>query len=280
MIKNTRTPAVAGSFYPDNPDELRDLIHQLLEAEIDEIKMPGETARIIGGIVPHAGFIYSGYEAVHFFELIKRSGQLPETVVILHPNHQGFGPPASVDAADSWDSPLGGVLIDREMAKLLDIPPSTEAHRMEHAAEVMLPFLQEFLENEFRIIPVSMFDQRPETACRLAEAIQTAVKQTGREILLIASSDFSHYVSPEWGAANDKLVIEKILALDVEGVFERIENLGTSICGYGPIMAMIHYARITASSPSAHLLKFGNSAINRSSDSVVDYASLLFYDTE
>ncbi len=273
-----RNPAVAGTFYPADPQELEKMIHLILKEESGSIDLSYANKNLIGGIVPHAGYSYSGYEAIHFFEILRHSGLQYDTIIIMNPNHQGFGPAVAADASEYWETSLGRVPLDREMIEVLPFSQSSEVHCDEHAAEVMLPFLQMFLPYDFRIVPISFLNQDPETAARVAGSLKNAGETLHRKMLLIASSDFSHYVHPITGEKNDRKIIEKILTLDPPAVYQSVKDLNASVCGYGPIMVLMDYAEMTAQKPGASLLKFGNSAKNAPSDSVVDYASILFYE--
>ena len=122
--------------------------------EADNVNLDLVSKSIIGGIVPHAGYVYSGYETYHFFDIVRRSRIHFETILILCPNHRGIGPGVSVDGTDFWNTPLGKVPLDKDFVALLGIPVSIEAHAYEHSAEVMLPFLKEYLDYEFKIVPI------------------------------------------------------------------------------------------------------------------------------
>jgi len=269
----TREPAVAGMFYPANPNSLKKQIVDLLKSELGKIEVDLAKPEIIGGIVPHAGYIYSGYEAVHFFELIQQSGKQFETIVILNPDHQGYSPAFATTPHDEWKTPLGTIEIDKELASFL--PTSEIAHRDEHSAEVMLPFIQTFFKN-VKILPISIGSPTPDTAKQLAQIINKAQKETGRQILIIASSDFSHYVTPEKGKMLDDLAIDQIQKLDSENLFQTIRRNGITVCGYGPIMTLIEYSLIITAKPKVNIAARGNSGKNSPSNSVVDYITIIF----
>ena len=145
-----RQPVVAGSFYPAGPDMLIRMIDELLEKEMDSIEIDlAANSTILGGIVPHAGYQYSGYEAVHFFKLLAESRNHYDTVIIMHPNHYGRGPEIATDNMEGWETPLGQVRIDSEMIDWLGLKRSSATYQNEPAAEVMLPFLQKFLKKDF-----------------------------------------------------------------------------------------------------------------------------------
>jgi AmmeMemoRadiSam system protein B len=275
---NVRKPTVAGAFYPGTIDEINSLVDRILETEKQRIDYSYADRQIIGCVVPHAGYIYSAYEAVHFFDLIRKSGNKYDTFIIINPNHTGYGEYIEVDANDSWDTPLGSVPLDTELAEALDLPLSQKAQQQEHSAEVMLPLLQRFISYEFRVLPVSMLRQNPSNALELAEKIRNANAELNRKLMIIASSDFSHFESPAEGMRMDDLALEQIGKQDSEKLYDTVIQNRISVCGYGPIMTLIEYARLVTENPQSSILARGNSGKNRPSDSVVDYITILFYE--
>ncbi len=275
----TREPAVAGTFYPASTTELTEMLDKLLQIEKGKIKSELSKKRILGGIIPHAGYKYSGYESIQFFEILHQDFKVFfDTVFILNPNHHGLGPEFAVDDNDYWRTPLGEVQVDSEMRDALAFPLSADAHKFEHSGEVIVPFLQKFLDYNFKILPISYLRQDPEQSIEIADRIIEVNKVLNKKILLLASSDFSHYIDPVIGEKKDKKIIEKILDLNVEGVYTEIKETNATVCGCGPIMTLMHYTLRVASNPQVKLLSFGNSAKTYKSSEVVDYASLLFHD--
>lgn len=272
--QHIRKPAVAGSFYPADPFVLKEQITSLLEIEKVKINESLASPLIIGGVVPHAGYIYSGHEAVHFFELVRLSGILYDTIVILNPDHQGNSPEFATSLQDEWETPLGKLSIDKELAK--HFPASEIAHRNEHSAEVMLPFIQVILNRNITILPISIGFPTPETARKLAKKLLKAKEETNRRILVIASSDFSHYVTPENGAMLDNLALEKVENFDSNGFYQTVKKFGITVCGYGPIMALIEYSLLCSRNPKVDIAIRGNSGKHSSPRSVVDYITLIF----
>ena len=273
-----RTPKVSGSFYPSNPQSIREEISNLLALEQEKQVMSLDTNHIIGGIIPHAGYRYSGLEAVQFFRLAGLYAKKVDTFVIIHPDHYGSGISVSTDPHDAWRSPFGNVNIDVEMRDLLDLPRATGMNDREHAAEVLVPFLQYFIPYEFEILPVSMLEQNMKNAQALGRALTEVTKQLNRRIMLLASSDFSHYVQPEEGHYLDGLVIDRIAAFDPEGLYETIIDNNISVCGYGPIMSLLFYAQMVAEIPKVKILARGNSGKISGSGQVVDYVSAIFFE--
>jgi AmmeMemoRadiSam system protein B len=274
---NVRTPKVAGAFYPGTQKEITRLVGQILDTETERIDYSLARKEIIGCVVPHAGYVYSGYEAIHFFEIIKRSPTQYDTFIILNPNHTGYGEYIEVDSNDSWDTPLGNVPIDTEFARQLDLPRSDRAQMQEHSAEVMLPLLQQAISYPFRIVPISMLRQNPVTAMEVAEKIRDANKLLKRKLMIIASSDFSHFESPVDGKRKDDMVLKQIANQDSEKLYDTVIQNRISVCGYGPIMTLIEYGKLVAGEPSSTILARGDSGKTRPSSSVVDYITILFY---
>jgi len=274
---STRKPYVAGKFYPGNKDELHDLISSLQMKVQTKVDLSLSKEEIIGGVVPHAGYSFSACQAIHFFEIIKNSGVEYDTVFIINPNHTGYGSDLSLDSNDSWETPLGTVDIDKDFMNLLNIPQSEIAHKYEHSGEVMLPLLQYFLNYEFKILPVTITRQNVENGKILAEEIRQANTKLNKKILIIASSDFSHFVKPSEGKRLDKMVLDEINALDSEQLYKKVTQNNISVCGYGPIISLIEYSMLVTTKPQSRILCMGNSGDVIPSDEVVDYISILFY---
>ena len=272
-----RTPKVAGAFYPGTEKEINSLVSRIIDTETGKIDYSFSQKDIIGCVVPHAGYIYSGYEAMHFFEIIRKSYLKYDTFIILNPNHTGYGEHIEVDANDSWETPLGKVPVDTEFARQLDLPRSDRAQMQEHSAEVMLPLLQQSLPEGFRIIPISMLRQNPITALEVAEKIRDTNKVLNRKLMIIASSDFTHFESPVDGKMKDDLILEQIERQDSEKLYDTVIQNRISVCGYGPIMTLIEYSKLVSDKPSSTILARGHSGKARPSDSVVDYITILFY---
>jgi len=269
---------VAGRFYPGNVAQLDRQLSGIRSAEIGLIDLELARKKILGGIVPHAGYMYSAYQAIHFFEILKNSKQQFDTFIIINPNHTGYGPELALDPHDNWITPYGEVETDKEFQGLLAIPESAEAHKYEHSGEVMLPLLQYSLNYPFRIVPITMFRQNLENASRIARAIVRANKKLQKEVCVIASSDFSHFVEPEEGRRLDRFVIDNILKLDSEGIFREVHEKHITVCGYGPIMTLLEYAKLSTGEAAVSILKTGHSGEISDSSEVVDYVSALVFD--
>ena len=273
-----RKPAVSGKFYPSRQKDIIKLLDKILNSEKENIKTELSKKQIIGGVVPHAGYIYSAYQAVHFFEILRENYQTFDTFIILNPNHTGYGAEISIDNNDMWETPLGKIKVDKELALLSHLTFSSDAHKYEHSGEVILPLLQHFIQYDFHILPVTMSVQNFYNAQLIANRIYFAGKKLNRNICFIASTDFSHFVDPEYGKKQDFKVIEKILSFKSEDIIKTVKANNISMCGYGPVATLTEYAQIASDKPKAELLKFGHSGEVHHSTEVVDYASILVYE--
>lgn len=267
----------AGKYYPGTKTEIINLIDFLYEKEKNNIDYSLSEEDIIGGIIPHAGYNFSGYQAIHFFEIIKNSKKKYDTIFIINPSHTGYGDEISLDDNDCWENPLGKVKIDRDYYKIMDIPLSETANKYEHSGEVMLPFLQYKLTYDFKIIPITIRIQNFENASKVAKEIYNANKLLKKNILIIASSDFSHYLAPEVGEHYDNMVLEEIKNLDSKNLYNTVIRNNISVCGYGPIISLIEYSKIIRKNVKTSILKRGHSGEIIKSQEVVDYISILFH---
>lgn len=267
-----RTPAVAGYFYPGEKDELEEMVDEMVKkAKANFPSIDG-----VGGICPHAGYIYSGHIAAITYASL---GGLKdaETVVIMGPNHTGEGSLVSVSLLD-WETPLGVARCDVALAKKIQanypiMDFDERAHVDEHSIEVQLPFIQR-LNPSARIVCICMMSQDYETAAAIGKALAKALDP--KKHMVIASSDFSHYLPAEVAEKKDKKALEFIEDIDGEGFEKAVERFGWSICGHGPIAALIEYAKQKGVKKGKTLM-YSNSG-ERSGDysSVVGYASVIF----
>jgi AmmeMemoRadiSam system protein B len=273
-----RQPAVAGTFYPGNRAAIHKLLDQVLAKENPDIDRSLSLKKIIGAVVPHAGYMYSAYQAIHFFEILKNSAQRFDTFFIINPNHTGYGANIALDENDIWETPLGMTEVDKEFYRYLNFSESSMAHKFEHSGEVMLPLLQQFISYPFKIVPIIMSRQDTQNAKIIATTIHNANKVLKKKICIIASSDFSHFVEPDEGKKLDRFVLDAVLKLDSESIYHEVKNKHITVCGYGPIMTLIEYSRLVTENPVAKILKIGNSGEVIPSDEVVDYVSVLVYE--
>jgi AmmeMemoRadiSam system protein B len=277
-----RRPAVAGYFYPSDPGELRGMIewafrHPLGPGEVPEAS-PVRRRASVGFVAPHAGYMYSGPVAAHVYYRMALEGP-PETVVIAGPNHTGAGSLVSIYKEGVWETPLGEVEVDAEFARAMVLnsrflDPDDKAHLYEHSVEVQVPFLQYIFGDRFRIVPVVVMHQTLEVARDLAEAVRRAAEETGRDVVFIASSDFTHYEPHESAARKDSVALDAIRRLDPEGLFAAIEKYNITMCGPGPVAALLYLARALGAR-EAEILKYATSGdVTGEKSWVVGYAAV------
>jgi len=276
-----RKPTVAGSFYDGDTKSLNIQIencflHKLGPGKLPSTIIKGER-KIVGLISPHAGYMYSGPVAANGFYKIALGGK-PDTIIILGPNHRGFGEDISIMAEGKWETPLGELEIDTDIAeKILKnskiIRNDPKAHQYEHSIEVQLPFIQYIFGKNIKFVPICMTRQDINTDIEIAESICSSV--TGKNILIIASSDFTHYEPQEYAENADKQAINAILNFDPKRLYDMIYQQNLSMCGPGPITVMLNICEILGAK-KAELLKYATSGdITGMYDQVVGYASII-----
>jgi AmmeMemoRadiSam system protein B len=283
-MSSKRYPAVAGFFYDSSPERLRRQIESCFMSRHG----PGSLPERGGGegapptlVSPHAGYMYSGPVAAHGFLEVSRRVR-PETVVIIGPNHYGEGSEVSIYPAGSWVTPLGDARIDLALSKRLieisDVISMDEySHAHEHSIEVQIPFLQ-YIYGELAFVPICMLNQSLDVALHIGEALDKAIRDPSR-VLVIASSDFTHYEPHDEAVRRDRPVLERILALDVEGFYSEMRDRGATLCGYGAVAAVMKYSELKGYR-SAKLLRYATSGdISGDRSSVVGYASIVFNPT-
>lgn len=259
-----RHPVVAGQFYPAQESTLRETIAGM----VDET---AEKEDIIGLVSPHAGYPFSGPVAAATISRVR----FKSTFVIMGPNHTGMGKALSIMAEGSWETPLGRADIDGELAgRILSnsqyLEEDDRAHQYEHSIEVQIPFLQYFSQ-DFRIVPITFSNHRPEAYKEVGREIARAARELKREIVIIASSDMTHYEDQESARRKDEMAIEAILALDEDELLRRVGEFNISMCGYAPTVALIAAAREMGGT-NAELVRYETSG-----DTTGDYSSVVGY---
>jgi len=272
-----RRAQVAGSFYAGTKTALTSEIegcftHRLGPGRLPTLAQVGER-KLVGLVCPHAGYIYSGPVAAKSYFELARDGK-PYKIVIIGPNHTGAGSGVSMMSEGIWETPLGQVGVDTEMASAIAkasdiIDLDDQAHLYEHSIEVQLPFLQYVLKTKFDFVPICMMMQDLETSVEIGKAIGQALK--GKDALVIASSDMTHYESAESAKRKDHLATDAILALDDAKLQETVESHRISMCGHGPVASMIVASKIL-NAKTAQLLGYSTSGdITGDSGEVVGY---------
>lgn len=263
-----RRPAVAGRFYPAQPDVL---LHDIREY----LTPPAPKVQAYGCVVPHAGYMYSGHVAGAVYARL----ELPSRFIILCPNHTGMGKPIAVMTRGSWDTPLGQAAVDESLATaLLDschlASEDADAHRAEHASEVQLPFLQA-IRSTFTFVPITVGVGSFEPLHALGEAMAAIIGSAKEPVLIVASSDMNHYESDAITRVKDAKAIEKMLALDPRGLFDVVMHEDISMCGYGPTVAMLTAAKVLGAT-AASLVKYATSGdVSGDRNMVVGYAGVI-----
>jgi len=269
-----RQAAVAGQFYASRSSSLRAEVERCFLSPLGPGKLPPHPIdgprKIVGAMVPHAGLVYSGPVAAHAYCALAKDG-MPDTFVVIGPNHHGVGKGVATTDED-FETPMGTVQVDKGIVSKLKgvVELDRTAHLYEHSIEVQLPFLQ-YLDPKATFVPIAMAYQDYETAVEVARSLRGAIE--GRDVVILASSDMSHYVSPHQAKVDDTKVIDKILDLDAKGIYDAVQRYQVSMCGYGPTMAMV----MACGGKSAKLLKYANSGDVQTMDRVVAYASIAVY---
>jgi AmmeMemoRadiSam system protein B len=266
-----RPPAVAGRFYPDDAETLEKDVERYLSAG-----RAGEPARAIAMVAPHAGYMYSGAVAGQVFARIR----VPERVVVMGPNHTGRGERVSVVPAGAFQLPGGAVPIDEELAAaILDHVPAAradaDAHRMEHSVEVELPFLLA-LERAVRFVPMVLGGLSERDSIAVGEGLARAIAAVGDDVLVVASSDMSHYLPDAEARRVDKIALDALLTGDAATLHRTVRERDISMCGVIPTTAMLAYARAAGAAQAPSLVAYATSADASGDRSrVVGYAGVV-----
>jgi len=266
-----RQPFVAGQFYPQTEASLRKMLSGLVDPDL-------ERQEAVGVIMPHAGYVYSGYVAGITISKV----EIKKTVIILGTNHTGNGERFSIMTSGSWMTPLGEVKIDSEIASSLLkeghlLKEDSLAHLQEHSIEVELPFLQ-YLKNDIKIVPISVSPMAGLSECRkLGEDIANGFKKIGRECIFMASTDMTHYESEEAAKTKDALAIDAVVGMDEEKLFNAVKKNDISMCGLPAVCSLISVCK-NLGAKKAGLVKYQTSG-DTSGDysSVVGYAGMIIW---
>ena len=268
-----RRPAVAGYYYPEDPQELRGELDRLLQVSDHSQRMAAR-----GIIIPHGALRQSGAVAGAVVGRIR----VPRCCVIIGPSHTGSAMRWSVLARGGYRTPLGTVAVDEPLCSmLLERCPSLEAdpwgQRGEHAIEVVLPFLQSIRPTGLSLVPVVMNSDRTEDAAELAQGLAHLIRIHEEPLLLIGSSDLSHYEDAEAGAEKDRRLIELIVSLDGPGLLRTVQAGGAMMCGGGPV-ACVLMAAARLGAIRGELISYGTSlAAGGDPHSVVGYAGIIVH---
>ena len=277
-----RRPTQAGSFYAGDAEALktqikRCFLHELGPKELPQVSR-GRLQEVIGLVCPHAGYMYSGAVAANAYFKLAEDGK-PDTVVILGPNHTGYGSALALMNDGVWRTPLGDVEVDRETANeivqetsLIDVDDM--AHRFEHSIEVQLPFLQYLYGSEFKFVPICFQMQDLASAVEVGKALVEVLAR--KNAVVIASSDMTHYEPQVNAAAKDLAALRAVEAMDEKRFYSIIETQNVTACGYGPIATVISYAKGLGAKEAKLLCYKSSGDITGDYSNVVGYAAVSF----
>ncbi len=277
-----RRPTQAGAFYEGDAEALKIQIENCFLQELGPKKHPQVSKngprQLVGLICPHAGYMYSGVVAAHAYYELACDGK-PDTVVILGPNHTGYGSALSLMNEGVWRTPFGDVEVDVETAnqivqetRIVDVDDA--AHRFEHSIEVQLPFLQYLYGSNFRFVPICFQMQDLYSAVEIGQAIAKVL--ISKNAVVIASSDMTHYEPQITAAAKDKAALKAVEAMDVKRFYSIIETQNITACGYGPIATTITAAKGMAAKEAKLLCYKSSGDVTGDYSSVVGYAAVSF----
>jgi AmmeMemoRadiSam system protein B len=267
-----RLPAVAGRFYPDDPERLRAAVDSFLAAGGEEKKIRARAC-----LVPHAGYIYSGRVAGEVYRHI----EIPARVILLGPRHFPRGAPLAILSEGAWQTPLGMAPVDSPLAEKIvrAFPPLREdavAHSSEHSLEVQLPFLQRLVPS-FAFVPIVIGPAQWESLDALGHALAGVIAAEREPVLLIASSDMNHYESDSVTRVKDRKAIDQILALEPRKLFDTVRDEKISMCGYAAAVTTIIATRELGAT-QAELVRYSTSGeVNGYLQGVVGYAGIVIW---
>jgi len=266
-----RKPAVAGYFYPQQEEALKSVLDRLIDPT-------REKRKAISLIAPHAGFEYSGPVAGAVFSSV----QLPKVFAILGPNHRHVKSRFAIMKEGTWQTPFGEVPINTGLANAIVsrsdlIKDDSDAHEHEHSLEVQLPFIQYF-KDDFSIVPLSIAYQTSyEELEEFGHAIAEAIRSQDEDVLIIASTDMSHYVTQKEAETKDSMAIEEIIHLNAQGLYDVVSQENISMCGYQPTTATI-IASQDLGATQAELMKYQTSGeVTKNFQEVVGYAGIRIF---
>jgi hypothetical protein len=276
-MAKVRHPCQAGAFYEGTAESLSRQIESCFLNKLGPERLPevvkAGPRQIIGLICPHAGYMFSGPVAAHAYYQLALDGK-PDLVVLFGPNHTGYGSALATMNEGVWRTPLGDVEVDKEAAdqivneaRIVDVDES--AHETEHSIEVQLPFLQYLYGSSFKIVPICFLMQDLASAKDVGQAVAKVI--AGKNAVIIASSDMTHYEPQAIAEKQDMLALRAVEAMDETKLLSTIEERNITACGYGPIATLILAAKIL-SAKEAKLLCYKTSG-----DVIGDYSSVVGY---
>ncbi len=268
---DVRPSPLAGRWYPADPRSLRAMLDEYLDAATPAAPL----GDILGLLAPHAGLIYSGPVAAYAYKLI--AGAAPDVVAVISPSHHAYPAPLLTTGHDAYATPLGTIPIDHETVQALDerVDLIRVYRDPEHSLEIELPFLQHVLEGTFRLLPVMVLDQSAEGMRQLGLALAEVLR--GRNALLVASSDLSHFYPQKTAEVLDAYVLDRVGAFDPVGILEAEEKQKGYACGRGAIAAVMWATQALGANRAQVLHHATSGAITGDYTQVVGYGAGVFY---
>ena len=259
-----RKAVFAGEWYPGDPGRLREALESYMEATCAE-------EDVAGVVAPHAGYMYSG----HVAGAVYRKVRIPDTVVVLCVNHRGLGARAALLGSGHWETPLGRVPIREPFAadliKKVDfLKEDAAAHAREHSLEMQVPFLQ-YRNSGVQVVPICLQRLDYSECDTLGQALAEVMQGLSEPVLLVASTDMTHFESQEEAKRQDMLAIERILEVDPKGLYETVTKHGISMCGFIPTTSVLFACKALGVSKGA-LVRYATSG-----DVTGDYSSVVGY---
>lgn len=276
-----RKAMFAGSWYEGTKDSLLEQLYDLFRGRLGYGEPPtlGEyDPRLLGLIVPHAGYVYSGMAATWAYAEAAKHGPR-EVVVVMGPDHQMASTGFATMSEGVWQTPLGDVEVDRSTVSLLlsfvsFVEDNFHAHSFEHSVEIQLPFLQLLYGGSFKLVPIIIHDFNLERNIKLGKALARSIE--GKRAIVIASSDMSHYIPAKEAEENDMKTIRAIESLDEKLIHSVAVNY-ESLCGLGPVIALTSCVKEMGCSKAVLLKYYSSGEITADYQGVVGYASMAFY---
>jgi len=272
VSSKTRKAIAAGRFYPKDIEGINNQIRGFLPKDFSS------KINAVACMVPHAGYVYSGRVAVNILSQIN----IPNLVIMLGPNHTGIGSPYSIMSSGSWQTPLGEVKVDGTLAKLLlsrsrYLIDDERAHNEEHSLEVELPILQYF-NKRFEIVPISFMPSELSVLQEIGKEIASAIEEYGckGKVLILASSDMTHYESQEDAVFKDKKAIDAMLSLDEKKLLQEVAKLNISMCGLAPVVVMLSCIKCLGALKGILTMYQTSADVTKDKESVVGYAGIIF----
>lgn len=272
-MEKIRKPAVAGMFYPDNPELLSSQILTLL----GENKVDKKFNNVVGIVAPHAGYVYSGKSAAYAYNVLKENTEF-ETVIIISPSHRKYFKGCSIYDGDAYETPLGEININKPIAKYIvenseSIFFGEDGHGEEHALEVQLPFLQ-MINEYFDIVPIVIGDQSIQYINELSNVLSEIVDE---KTIIVSSSDLSHFYSKEKAMELDSKIVSRINNFEYPELYDDLISEKSYACGGGGIVALMEVADIIGYNKATVLSHTDSGDITNDNSSVVGYLSAVIY---